>query len=464
MKINIFILILLFTGSPLFSSGFEMAQFKSFVSQLEESEKAEVEDSFILHESTIELFNNISQTKTLSHNGREYPVELFWINDVLAAIKAAPSISRKRLLFANMVDTLNGLIREIETTTSDRKSTKEEMLRALKRAMERTSVVKVASGGEGADYDGDAYAIDQPGEAVRIVKIYSDLNQAQRKVSATQSTGKGFKHRQYSSHSNSASSGSSHTSQSSHSTTGSHQQSTNFNNASTQNSNNQRITHGNTTLPTTQQTPPQTAKVEHPANTSFSRGSAAVAPANRARPAQAIAKSPTPPKPKPEPPKIKPPKASLPTAGYLYWLILIVCLIAFLVVIYLIARNIRKKVKLGLDEADIVERQLPPERQQTSTIYEQALKAAAEKDYTEAIRLLTIGSLILLDEHRVLNFQDTLTNGEYLQKLITRRNLHNLFTAPMALFDKLIYGFQSPDQKDFEQFKSFYLQLEKTEK
>jgi hypothetical protein len=36
-----------------------------------------------------------------------------------------------------------------------------------------------------------------------------------------------------------------------------------------------------------------------------------------------------------------------------------------------------------------------------------------------------------------------------------------MFTAPLALFDRLIYGFQSPDKRDFEVFRLFYLDLEK---
>ena len=74
------------------------------------------------------------------------------------------------------------------------------------------------------------------------------------------------------------------------------------------------------------------------------------------------------------------------------------------------------------------------------------------------------GALLLLEEHRVLNFQETMTNGEYLQELLSKRKLHSIFSRPMALFDKLIYGFQSPDKNDFELFREFYLELEKQEK
>jgi hypothetical protein len=135
--------------------------------------------------------------------------------------------------------------------------------------------------------------------------------------------------------------------------------------------------------------------------------------------------------------------------------------IGFIVIIYLIIRNVRKKV--ALEESRILqeERRLPPERMRSETIYEKALREAEQGNYAEAIRLLTIGSLILLESHRVMCYQDSLTNGEYLRELMVERELHTLFATPMALFDRLIYGFQHPDKKDFETFKLFYLDLEK---
>ncbi len=107
------------------------------------------------------------------------------------------------------------------------------------------------------------------------------------------------------------------------------------------------------------------------------------------------------------------------------------------------------------------EKRLPPERMRSETIYDKALSAAEKGDYAEAIRLLTIGSLILLETRSTISYQDSLTNGEYLRRLMVERELHSLFAAPMALFDRLIYGFQSPGKKDFELFRTFYLDLEK---
>jgi hypothetical protein len=104
---------------------------------------------------------------------------------------------------------------------------------------------------------------------------------------------------------------------------------------------------------------------------------------------------------------------------------------------------------------------LPAERLKTETIYDKALKAAAAGNYTEGIRLLTIGSLLMLEEHKVMSFKDSLTNGEYLRKLLEERKLHSIFREPMGLFDLLIYGFRPIKKNDFEKFKNFYIELEK---
>jgi len=135
--------------------------------------------------------------------------------------------------------------------------------------------------------------------------------------------------------------------------------------------------------------------------------------------------------------------------------------VGFMVIIFLIIKNMRKKIVQEQSQIMQEEKSLPPERMRSETIYEKALREAEQGNYAEAIRLLTIGSLILLDAHRVISYQDSLTNGEYLRELMVERDLYTLFSAPMALFDRLIYGFQSPGKKDFETFKTFYLDLEK---
>ncbi|MEW6712905.1 MAG: hypothetical protein AB1403_24010, partial [Candidatus Riflebacteria bacterium] len=104
---------------------------------------------------------------------------------------------------------------------------------------------------------------------------------------------------------------------------------------------------------------------------------------------------------------------------------------------------------------------LPPERMKIETIYDKALAAASRGDFAEGIRLLTIGALLLLEQQRVVNFQDSMTNGEYLRYLLKERSLYSMFKEPMSLFDLLIYGFKKPGQSEFEKFRQFYVELEK---
>ncbi|EKD82991.1 MAG: hypothetical protein ACD_39C00954G0001, partial [uncultured bacterium] len=134
------------------------------------------------------------------------------------------------------------------------------------------------------------------------------------------------------------------------------------------------------------------------------------------------------------------------------------------VVIFLIIKNLRTRVAHEQARIALVEKDLPVERMRSETIYDKALREAEKGNYAEAIRLLTIGSLLLLEARRVINYQDSLTNGEYLRELLVEQHLHSMFATPLALFDRLIYGFQSPDKKDFEIFRVFYLDLERLKK
>ncbi len=140
------------------------------------------------------------------------------------------------------------------------------------------------------------------------------------------------------------------------------------------------------------------------------------------------------------------------------------CIIGFLIVLYFMFRNMHRKVQQEQQELIKAETSLPAERLKTETIYEKALKAAAAGNFSEGIRLLTIGALLMLEEKRVMNFRDSLTNGEYLRELLQERKLYGIFKEPMGLFDRLIYGFNSPKQPDFEKFKEFYLELERLHK
>ncbi|EKD81268.1 MAG: hypothetical protein ACD_39C01884G0003, partial [uncultured bacterium] len=141
-----------------------------------------------------------------------------------------------------------------------------------------------------------------------------------------------------------------------------------------------------------------------------------------------------------------------------------ITVIGFIVIVFLIIKNLRRKMIAEQARMELVEKDLPPERMRCETVYDKALREAEQGNYAEAIRLLTIGALLLLEARRVINYQDSMTNGEYLRELLVERQLHSMFATPLAIFDRLIYGFQNPDKNDFELFRAFYLDLERLKK
>ena len=185
------------------------------------------------------------------------------------------------------------------------------------------------------------------------------------------------------------------------------------------------------------------------------------------RPAEPPRARPVPPPPPPKAPAPfrPPPKPKVAVgANMFFWVLMGAGIIGFVVVIFLIIKNLRTRVAHEQARIALVEKDLPVERMRSETIYDKALREAEKGNYAEAIRLLTIGSLLLLEARRVINYQDSLTNGEYLRELLVEQHLHSMFATPLALFDRLIYGFQSPDKKDFEIFRVFYLDLERLKK
>ncbi|MFZ2957499.1 MAG: hypothetical protein WA705_11460 [Candidatus Ozemobacteraceae bacterium] len=95
------------------------------------------------------------------------------------------------------------------------------------------------------------------------------------------------------------------------------------------------------------------------------------------------------------------------------------------------------------------------------TLHAEAVKLARQGKYDHAIRLLTVGSMLLLDERRVLNYHNSVTNGEYLRNLLESEHeeLQSLWSAPLKLFDGLIYGFRIPGWDEFAVFETLYLKL-----
>lgn len=433
-----FIILVFLLTAPLVVVGAHIDYFSQQVDRLNDILKNAATNDYALSAVASEICEEVSQMSTVRVGAREYSVNLFWIKDVAFSIQDEGSPKKRRLIFSNLVDTLNGLVEDMQTTAQESGSTKKEMHDALDRAMGKTSEVKFADGvpvSASIEWAGNGgYVVAEAGEGVSIISAepvgsvsgsYSSFNSSSSNSSSSNSSSNSF-----SSHSQSTSSARSHGAGTSTNTTTP-----------------MRQTHHTSTVQ------PQKAQNSNPVRKTIAKRKQPV-------PAKPIPQKKSTPLPKlPKPPKV--PKSF---ADYIFWIIMGVCIIGFLVMLYFIVRKTRKKLVHDKEAFEKIEHSLPPERLKNETIYEKALQAASQGNFSEGIRLLTIGSLLMLETQRVISFQDSLTNGEYLRELLRERQLYSMFKEPMGLFDLLIYGLRKPGQQDFEKFKSFYLELEKVQK
>ncbi|NLI75657.1 MAG: DUF4129 domain-containing protein [Candidatus Riflebacteria bacterium] len=124
-----------------------------------------------------------------------------------------------------------------------------------------------------------------------------------------------------------------------------------------------------------------------------------------------------------------------------------------------IVRSFKKTITLQEGQVLLGNLHVSDEKREAKSLYDRAVALANAGNVEEAIRLLTTGCLLLLEERAVLAYQDHYTNGEYLSLLVQRKKLHDLFRAPLSLFDRTVYGFSRPTRQDFEVFRVLYERL-----
>lgn len=105
----------------------------------------------------------------------------------------------------------------------------------------------------------------------------------------------------------------------------------------------------------------------------------------------------------------------------------------------------------------VAETQLPKSVQgaalTSSNALAQAQRLASQGDYRTAIRQLYLASLLMLDERGVLRYDRTLTNREYLNAVKNEPKTQSALQPIVDRFDRTWYGFESVDQKEFEQYQ-----------
>jgi len=165
---------------------------------------------------------------------------------------------------------------------------------------------------------------------------------------------------------------------------------------------------------------------------------------------------------KPPAPTPKPPGSSSWVQSLfkvLYWVIVVLCVIACTIVLWVIWQTLRKRVSKDDSSQLLGMAALPEVRKQAQTLFRQSEEAAAANDFQAALRLITTACLLLLEERSVVAFQESLTNGEYLGRLAERRQLQDLFRDPLKRFDGVFYGFAAPVRSDYDAFREVFRKL-----
>jgi hypothetical protein len=411
--------VLLLIGSSVNGEELTLQEFSMLLRHLSFSQQEQTaEEGFYLTNTVNDLCSRLAQVNLISIPQNKLRVDLFWINEVMSKISTEVSASRQRLLFSNLIDTLNALESDIASNDTGRTVTRQEMLAALDRAIEGTTVIRVSQSMQpnaSVTYSGNgAYVNEEPGEAIMVVQESS--------TSAA------------SSHSrlNSGNSGTAVSAPGQAS-----RGSSNVNSSAKTNAAGASLTARQNNSPAQKPQPAKTLPLQSPP-----------------KPPAATAQKPPPPPPPPQ-------KNNGGSANFIYYMILFSAFVAFAGLVYYLVRTFKKRVAIEQAAIKTEQRLLPPEKLQLKELYEKAMQAAAAEEYAKAIRLLATGALLQLEEHSIMQFNDHMTNGEYLRQLIDRHRLHSLFADPMALFDRLIYGQQQPAKEDFDVFHRFYQNLER---
>jgi hypothetical protein len=73
-------------------------------------------------------------------------------------------------------------------------------------------------------------------------------------------------------------------------------------------------------------------------------------------------------------------------------------------------------------------------------------------DFRTAVRYLYLSALLLLEERGLLRYDRSLTNREYLRTVAHRPELAAVLREVIDMFDRVWYGFQMVDAREYEQY------------
>lgn len=127
------------------------------------------------------------------------------------------------------------------------------------------------------------------------------------------------------------------------------------------------------------------------------------------------------------------------------WALLIVGLLLVLALLVYAVRAVRRSV---LRDAR-VKAEASLEAISSSQALDRAQAEAQAGDYRGAVRFLYLGALLWLDEHKLLQYDRSLTNREYLDAAGDDAPLRDRLTPVVGTFDRVVYGHRELSEEDF---------------
>jgi len=164
-------LLLLLLVSPLGAEEVILGDFSLLTSHLQTAMSGS--EDFRLTAPAVDLVTRISEVTRIKVGERLYMVDMMWVADVGEAMAGEQASGRRKLLFVNLIDTLNGFQAELQSGYAENAVSRQEMKDALDRAIERTSEIRI-TGDAMMDSNlewcgGEGLVVDQPGEAISLV-------------------------------------------------------------------------------------------------------------------------------------------------------------------------------------------------------------------------------------------------------------------------------------------------------
>lgn len=146
------------------------------------------------------------------------------------------------------------------------------------------------------------------------------------------------------------------------------------------------------------------------------------------------------------------------TAGALLALITYAAIIGILVVIGYCISLIFRRIRMSAEPATLISDVYAGPDSPKLALAE-AAKLAESGDYRSALRLVYLAALLRLDEIKLIRFDRTGTNWEYLLSLRNQPSLYGMLRPVTITFDLKWYGHEAATESDYRAFIETYTQL-----